>query len=64
MLKDIAWVRNVWIEGGYTRGLELRAEPARVLQKMVLNVFDDRIIRKITELDVRDAIESGAFGKL
>lgn len=64
MLKDIAWTRNAYIEGDYVRVLELRAEPVRVLQKMVLNVFDERLVSGITELDVRDAIESGTFGKL
>ncbi len=64
MLKDIAWARNARIEGGFARGLELIGESVTVLQKMVINVFDERLIRKITELDVRDAIESGAFGKL
>lgn len=61
MLKDIALVKNARIKGGFVRALELKAEPIRVFQEIMLNVFDDETMHGITVLDVRGAIESGVL---
>lgn len=61
ILKDIALARNSAIEGGFARGLELLAEPTRVLQDIVENIYDSETTEGITELDVRGAIEAGVL---
>lgn len=61
MLKDIAVARNSAIEGGFARTFELLAEPTRVLQDIVENIYDSKTTEGITELDVRSAVEAGAL---
>lgn len=62
ILKDIAFARNARLrEYGLAQGLELLAEPQRVLQEIAVNMDDEESINSITELDVRAAIESGAL---
>lgn len=67
VLKDIAFARNAQFPEGFARGLELLAEPSRVLEEIMIDIFDGESMKGITELDIRAAIESGAlkckFGK-
>ncbi|MBI3103794.1 hypothetical protein HYZ05_02555 [Candidatus Daviesbacteria bacterium] len=60
MLKDITLARNAVIEGGFARGLELLAEPWRVLSEITGDPYNPHL-DIITVLDVTGAIEAGVL---
>lgn len=65
---DIALARNLsdWRGisgpgGGFAAALELRGESFSVISEVVINAHDTEVVSKITQLDIKDAIESGAL---
>ncbi len=62
ILKDIAFARNArWRRHAPAREFGLFVEPSDVLEEIVVDEYDEKLVSSITELDVRAAIESGAL---
>lgn len=61
LLIDIALARNTSLTGGFARAFEMLAEPTRVMQAIVEDIFNDQVVASITELDIQGAIEANAL---
>ncbi|MBI2337810.1 hypothetical protein HYU95_01370 [Candidatus Daviesbacteria bacterium] len=61
VLIDIALARNAAIKSGFARGFEMMAEPVRVIEALVEDIFNDKVVASITELDIHDAVEAGSL---